>query len=117
MTGFLAVLAGGKPVLPLSVVASNVKRVERGSTPDGEVTSVALPNTAITGGVGPFTQAWTRLSGGTPTVSDATALNPTWTETVTGGVPSVSSWQVTVTDALSATASFTISVTLTWEQA
>lgn len=117
MTGVLAVMAGGKGFVPLAVAASNVSRTIRAPEPNGIVTTVALPNTTITGGVGPYTQEWTRVSGGTPTVSSSTALNPTWSELVgETGSSSISVWRVTVTDAVSATATFDITVTLTWMQ-
>ena len=116
MTGVLAALAGGQGFVELSVAASNVSRTRSGATPDGVVTSVALPNTTITGGVAPYTQAWVRQSGDSPTISDANALNPTWTATVDSGVPNVSVWRVTATDATGATAFTDITVTLTWVQ-
>ncbi len=116
VSGILTVMTGSGAVLPLAVVASNVSRTRSGPTPDGTVTTVALPNTTITGGVAPYTQAWTRQSGDSPTISDNTALNPTWSATVTSGDPNVSVWRVTVTDAMSSTASYDITVTLTWVQ-
>jgi hypothetical protein len=116
VTGVTAIMAGAATVLPLAVVASNVSRTRQGATPDGVVTTVALPNTTITGGVGPYTQLWTRQSGDSPTISDDELLNPTWSATVNSGDPNVSVWRVTVTDAMSSTASFDITVTLTWVQ-
>lgn len=117
MTGVLAAMLGGRTPAPLAVTASNVSRTEFTSGSSAVVTTVALPNTTITGGVGPYTQAWTRQSGGMPTVSDANALNPTWTETVNTGTASISTQRVTVTDATSATATFEITVTLRAEPA
>ena len=117
MTGVLAAMAGGKGVVPLSVVASNVTRASFGSASTGTVTSVALPNTTITGGVAPYTQLWTNAGGGTPTISSDTALNPTWSQAaVADGASNISTQEVTVTDAVGATASTQITVTLTWVQ-
>ena len=114
VTGVLAIMAGGRGFLPIEVAASNVSRLRSGVGVSGTVTTVAPPNTTITGGVAPYTQQWTRQSGGTPTISSAAALNPTWSEVVSDLSPSVSTWRCTVTDAVSATASTDISVTLTW---
>lgn len=116
MSGFFNAVLGGKGFTPLSVIASNVSRARDGAAATGSVTSVALPNTTITGGVGPYTQEWTNVGGDTPVISSSTALNPTWTATVADGTPNVSSWRVTVTDAVSATATYDIEVTLTWTQ-
>lgn len=116
MTGVLAIMAGGRGFIPLSVAASSVSRTGRGPTLSGTVTTVALPNTTITGGVAPYTQAWTNTGGFMPTISSSTALNPTWSDTVTATEPNQSVWRCTVTDAVSATAFTDIIVTLLWEQ-
>ena len=116
VSGILAAMVGSKSYDPVSVVASNVSRSRSGPQPTGSVTSIALPNTTITGGVAPYTQAWTRQSGDTPTISDANALNPTWSATVSFDTPNVSTWRVTATDAVGATAFFDIEVTLVWTQ-
>lgn len=115
MTGVLAIMAGGRGFIPLGVAASSVSRTEFGGGPSsGTVTTVALPNTTITGGVAPYTQVWTEVSGDSPTISNALDLNPTWSATVSSGSANVSTWRCTVTDDLSATASTDITVTLTW---
>ena len=116
MTGILAVLVGGRGFVSLAVAASDVSRLRSGATPDGVVTTVALPNTTITGGVAPYTQEWTLIEGADVTVSDSTALNPTFSATVAVLEPNFSIWRVTVTDAVSATAFTEIDVTLTWVQ-
>lgn len=116
MTGISAIMAGGRGVPPLAVVASNVSRTQFGFASSGTVTSVALPNTTITGGVAPYTQEWTIVAGGSVSVSSSTDLNPSWSATVSTGSPNVSTWRVTVTDAVSATATYDITITLTWEQ-
>lgn len=117
MSGLFNAVLGGKGFTPLAVAASNVSRRIVASGASGTVATLFNPSTTITGGVAPYTQEWTRQSGGTPTISSATALNPTWSEVVPDGSPSVSTWRCTVTDAVSATASTDISVTLTWVDA
>jgi hypothetical protein len=116
MTGVTAILAGARTPPALAVVASNVSRTTFGFASEGTVTSEALPNTTITGGVAPYTQNWTLQTGGSVSVDVPTALNPSWTAIVTNGAPNTSTWRVTVTDAMSATAFFDITVTLTWVQ-
>jgi hypothetical protein len=68
----------------------------------------------VTGGTSPFTFAWTRLSGDTPTISSASAQNPTFSAFVGDSAPNSSTWRVTVTDANSNTATADISVDLYW---
>lgn len=116
MSGFSNALFGGKGFVPVTVVASDVSRSRFGPQSAGTVATVALPNTTITGGVAPYTQAWTRQSGDTPTISSSTALNPTWSATVSFDTANVSTWRVTVTDSVGATAFFDIEVTLIWTQ-
>lgn len=116
MTGVLAIMAGGRGFVPLAVSASDVSRTRSGSAESGVVTTVALPNTTITGGVAPYTQEWTLVDGADVTVSSSTALNPTFSATVSSSIPNLSIWRVTVTDAVSATAITDINVTLQWVQ-
>lgn len=116
MSGISGALLGAKGFTPLSVAASNVSRTRSGSGAEGLVTSVALPNTTVTGGVPPYTYLWVRQSGDVPEISSDTAQNPTWSETVPAFEPSFSVQRVTVTDAMSATAFTDIEVTLTWVQ-
>jgi hypothetical protein len=116
MSGPLAAIVGGRSFAPLAVVASNVSRSQQGFSPSGTVTTTQSPNTTITGGVAPYTQEWTRLTGSTTFISDDTALNPTWSATVNDGEPVVETWRVTVTDTAASTATFDITITLTWVQ-
>lgn len=116
MSGILSALVGGRGTPPLTVTASNVSRTVEGSAASGLVATIASPNTTITGGVAPYTQAWTNIAGDAVNISSATALNPTFSETVSFDAPLASEWRVTVTDSASATASFDILVTLTWVQ-
>ena len=114
VTGLLAILVGGSTTAPLAVAASNVSRTQGGSGLEGDVTTTASPNTTITGGVTPRTQAWTRIIGSSAFISDANALNPTWNATVSVDFPVVETWRVTVTDAVSAVTTFDITITLRW---
>lgn len=98
----------------LSVTADNVSGFDSGPSSSGFVTTSDSPNTTPSGGVGPYTYAWARVSGSSPTISSSTAQNPTWSETVFDGSDSVSTWRVTVTDSGSRTAFTDITVTLTW---
>jgi hypothetical protein len=117
VSGILGAFVGGSTTAPLAVAASNVSRAAFGPASSGTVTSVALPNTTITGGVAPYTVAWTNEGGDNPTISSSTAVNPTWSQAlVPFDEPNVSTQRVTVTDAVSATATADITVTLTWVQ-
>lgn len=102
---------------PLSVTASNVSRLQNGSTADATVTTIASPNTTPSGGRPGYTFSWARIGGDASTsVSSSTAQNPTFSALVTSGVPKVSTWRVTVTDANSNTAFADITVTLQYLQ-
>lgn len=78
------------------------------------ITSDAVTVTA-TGGTGPYTYAWTRVSGssaisaGTPS-ADAT----TFSANVPKNLERIGVWRCTVTDSLAATASVDVSVELTY---
>jgi len=105
---------GTSNIPTLSVTADGVFGFNSGPSFSGFVTTFDSPNTTPTGGVGPYTYAWTRVSGFSPAISSSTAQNPTWSETVSDGTDSISTWRVTVTDSGSRTASTDITVTLTW---
>ena len=105
----------GKSNIPgLSVSAVNVTANDAGFGSTGPVGPTGTPNTTPSGGVGPYTYSWARISGSTvPGASSLTAQNPTWSA---GSVnfTQTAIWRVTVTDSLGATAMAEISVTLTW---
>lgn len=108
---------GTSNIPALSVSASSVSGFEIGPSNSGSVTSSGSPSTTPSGGVGPYTYAWTNIStssGNTPSVSSSTAQNPSWTASVSDGTDSLSTWRVTVTDSGARTASTDITVTLTW---
>jgi hypothetical protein len=112
MTGVTAILAGMRGGAPLSVSAPNVEEFQGGFASAGTVTGSTTAT--VTGGTSPFTFAWTRLSGDFPTISSASAQNPTFSALVGDGAPNSSTWRVTVTDANSNTATADISVDLYW---
>ena len=77
----------------------------------------AGPDTNVEGGSAAFGYLWEHIetdSGTTPSISSATAQNPTWTATVDDSQIAVSHWRVTVTDAQGQMASATAQVTLSW---
>lgn len=58
-----------------------------------------------TGGTGPYTYSWTRVSGDSaPQVSNATAATVSWSANIPRETIYFASWRVTVTDSLLATA-------------
>lgn len=105
----------GKSNIPgLSVSATNVSANDSGFASSGPVGPTGTPNTTPSGGVGPYTYSWARISGSTvPGASSLTAQNPTWSAASVSGTQSAV-WRVTITDSLGATATAEISVTLVW---
>lgn len=105
----------GKSSIPgLSVSASNVSANDAGFASSGAVGPTGNAATTPSGGVGPYTYSWARVSGSTvPGASSLTAQNPTWSAASVTGIQTAI-WRVTVTDSLGATATAEISVTLTW---
>lgn len=116
MTGLLAIRAfsngdGGA----MTVSINNVTSARRGSSPNGLVTTVQLPNTAVTGNIGTITVVWENVGGSTESsISDETALNPTWSAFVADGVPDISNWRITVTDSMGNVNTAENTVTLVW---
>ena len=103
---------------PLEVTCSNISGKNIGTNFSGSVQATA--NATVQYGSGNYTYSWVRnstSSGNTPTVSNASALNPTFTAAVTVTTNSVSSWTLTVTDTTyGLTDSVTVTVTLDWIQ-
>ena len=114
MSGIQMALLGVAGGPPLSVTADDAVGFAEGPSNSGFVTTENSTNTTAAGGVAPYTYAWSRVSGTSPTINSATAQNPSWSETVFDGAESVSVWRVTVTDSVSSTAYVDINVYLTW---
>ena len=105
---------------PLTVSASNVTGNDSGFAACGSVSSSGdSPGTSASGGVPPYTYAWTQTGGaaeaGPFAISGATAQNPTWSDTrCASHTDNNENWEVEVTDDDGNTATDTISVTLVW---
>lgn len=65
--------------------------------PPGSATSNAATGN-VTAGVGPFTFAWTRVSGDIFTINTPTAIDTTFTTTGTSGTSKSGIYRLTVTD-------------------
>lgn len=67
----------------------------------------------VSGGVTPYTYAWTYLSGATGfNCNTPSAAETYWFKTLNGGVEETSTWRLTVTDAASTVVTADISITL-----
>ncbi len=66
-----------------------------------------------TGGLPPYTYAWTRYSGSLTAISDATSAAPTIGATLTAGQSVAETWRLTVTDSAAKTIAGNVTVTLT----
>ena len=108
---------GTSNIPPLSVTADGVSGYDTGPSNSGFVTSTTSTNTTPSGGVAPYTYAWTYISttsGNTPSISSSTAQNPSWTGNQVDAIDGISTWRVTVTDSGARTAYTEITVTLVW---
>ena len=114
MSGIQMALLGASGGPPLSVTADDAIGYADGPASSGFVVTNNSTNTTAAGGVAPYTYAWSRVSGASPSISSTTAQNPGWSATVFDGVESVSVWRVTVTDSVSSTTYVDIGVYLTW---
>lgn len=76
---------------------------------DGSLTSSPATGTA-SGGTGPYTYAWTYVSGNSYTIDSPSLATTTFTTTLTAGQIKSGVYRCTATDSLSATASATITV-------
>lgn len=107
---------------PLTVSATNVNASEEGFSIGGRVPAAgfAFTNVTVTGGVGPFTYAWTKQTdadGPDFVQSSATTKNNGWYGTRTDShIDNTETWKIVVTDTGNGnnTAEDTISVTLSW---
>jgi len=114
-----AVYSGKEPLL---VSGTNVNASEEGFAVSGRVPSTgsAFTNVTVTGGIGPFTYAWTKQTdadGPDFVQSGATLKNNGWYGTRSDlNLDNTETWKVVVTDTGDSnnTAEDTISVTLIW---
>jgi len=115
MTGVLCALVGGQSFAVK--VTANATGSQAAGSPSGNVTTSAGPTFTISGGTSPFTYNNTIVTPdgtyGTPSVTGATTISPTFNDTVNALSSSNSTWRLTVTDAASRTATVDYSVTLT----
>lgn len=117
MSGAAGSRFAGSSSPALSVTINDVIRVGRGAGTSGIVTTVQLPNTSVTGGVGPYTVLWENIGGSPdPTINTPASLNPTWTALVEADNPVIGNYRVTVTDSLGAIATAENEVSLFWVQ-
>ena len=77
----------------------------------GAVTSSTITGTP-SGGTGPYTYAWTKVSGDTLILSGASSASTTFSATLGADETLSAVYKLTVTDSLLATATVTIGVTL-----
>lgn len=115
MSGILVALgAAAQGGGGLTVTANNVTGTAEGFSGVGLVTAAQLPNTLVTGGVPPYTYAWTKDSGsGIATPSSASAANPQFSA-VTDETGDVSDWELVVTDSALNSTSVIITISLYW---
>ena len=103
---------------PLELTCNDISGENLGTAFSGSVRATA--NATVQYGSGNYTYSWVHnstSSGNTPSISSATALNPTFTAAVTAPTNSVSSWTLTVTDSTYGISdSVTVTVTLDWIQ-
>lgn len=96
-------------VSPLSLTGNGAGEVTTG---EGAGASATTCTVTPSGGTGPYTYAWTKVSGATVTVDAPTSATTSFTTTLSPGGFSYSVYRCTVTDSLSATATADVSVTL-----
>ena len=94
--------------LSISISPSSLYNSRLGS---GSLTSPPATGTG-SGGTGPYTYAWTYVSGSSFTINSPGLASTTFTTSLTAGQLKSGVYRCTVTDSLSATASATITVDL-----
>ena len=97
--------SGGALVATLNRSAVTGNRSGAGTVTTGSVTVTA------SGGTGPYTYAWTNVSGDTFTVTSPTAATTTFSITVAVDEVKTAQYRCTVTDSLAATYAVDVSVT------
>jgi hypothetical protein len=100
--------------ISLSLNLTYISAVNSGASASGTTTSSVITGT-VSGGTGPFTYAWARVSGDTQiTAGSPTAAATTFSATCYDAVEFSTVFRLTVTDANGATATADITVDLTW---
>lgn len=99
---------GTSNAAPLSVSISP-SSLYNSRTGNGSLTSSPATGTG-SGGTGPYTYAWTYVSGNSYTINSPSSATTTFTTSLTAGQLKSGVYRCTVTDSLSATASATITV-------
>lgn len=99
---------GTSNAVPLSISISP-SSLYNSRTGSGSLTSSPATGTA-SGGTGPYTYAWTYVSGNSYTINSPSSATTTFTTSLTAGQLKSGVYRCTVTDSLSATASATITV-------
>jgi hypothetical protein len=89
------------PPAPLTFNITPVNLVAAFNDP-GLVTS-GVVNSNVTGGIAPYSYAWSRINGTFSTISSPTDANPTFSATLTAGQSITEVWQLIVTDATGTT--------------
>jgi hypothetical protein len=97
--------SGGALVATINRPAVSGNRSGPGTATTGSVTVTA------SGGTGPYTYAWTNVSGETFTVTSPTAASTTFSITVAADDVKTAEYRCTVTDSLAATYAVDVSVT------
>lgn len=104
--GTLRTVATFAPPLSASASPGSVSGTSSGSGPTDTTTSATTASP--TGGLGPYTYSWTRISGEpTAAVNSPTMATTTFTATITPGTQ-VATFEVTITDAFGQTDTATV---------
>ena len=88
-------IVGSPPALVLTATPTS-QSIERPSSGTATTTATASGS----GGIGPYTYAWTRVSGSRTSISNATSLTPTFTASVGWGENFTETMRVTMTDSI-----------------
>jgi hypothetical protein len=103
--------SGSAPPATLSL--SQQLSIVSGSRSDAGAVTSSAATALVSGGTGPYTYAWTKVSGSTFTVNSPTANATTFSTTLTNGQELSAVYRCTVTDSLAATAFADVTVNLT----
>lgn len=101
-------------VQPLTLAISPSEGGGQGYNGGGNPTTVTSGAETATpsGGLGPYTYAWTQLSGDTMTIGSASSATTTLTAVVASGVPKQGVFRCTCSDSSGQTATADVTITL-----